>query len=247
MCCCLLFRCFDGSTTRHDTRRTANHLPPITHTPTGRAIFRVAETFGIGETNTPALANAVLKSASVTIRVNRVGIDCTGFTLDLNGISKAETRPPTAADGNVMNESAMGLDGLENPAAREEGADSDGDGDRTVPETQEAEATFRSGSLVADARDEKILHEEKPFSAVTIATSATSGVGVGSDVSAATALSQRVLLPNTTATQDPSHMAELANHPCYSHAGRRGAIRQNNVLSRLMLAKKILAERGKSI
>jgi len=203
--------------------------------------------------NTPALANAVLDSASVSIRVNRVGIDCTGFTLDLNGISKAETRPPPAADGNAQKESAIGLDGLKNPAAREEEGDSDVDGDRAVPETHKAEATSRSVSPVADVRDEKILHEEKPFSAVTIATSAAAGVGLGveagSHVPTAAAQSQRVLLPNTTAAKDPSHVAltELADHPCYLHAGRRGAIRQNSVLSRLMLAKKILAERGKAV
>jgi len=211
----------------------------------------VAETFGIGEMNTPALANAVLDSASVSIRVNRVGIDCTGFTLDLNGISKAETRPHPAADGNAENESAKGLDGLKNPAAQEEEGDNDVDGDRTVPETHEAEATSRSVSPIADVRDEKILHEENPFSAVTIATSAAAGVGVGveagSHVSTAAAQSQRLLLPNTTTAKDPSRMAELVDHSCYLHAGRRGAIRQNSVLSRLMLAKKILAERGKAI
>ena len=52
----------------------------------GRSILRVATTFGHPELNTPVIANALLSNASEIIRINRVGIDCTGFILDMNGL-----------------------------------------------------------------------------------------------------------------------------------------------------------------
>eukprot|EP00605_Chrysophyceae_sp_TOSAG23-4_P001865 GSChrysophyteH1.ASY1.ANO1.2057.1 assembled CDS len=55
----------------------------------GRALFRVAETFHLPEDNTPAIANSILENAASIIRINRVGIDCTGFVVDMNGITDA--------------------------------------------------------------------------------------------------------------------------------------------------------------
>ena len=177
----------------------------------GRAIFRVAETFRIIETNTPALANAILASARDSIRINRVGIDCTGFTIDLNGIVAYATKIP-----NLLEQ---------------------------APEA-EAETFSLQGPVdpAVAMKDEKILHEEKDASSSSPVTTTVPSA-------AARTPPQRVLLPRndvTTSISNASIKAKVEN-PRFAHDGRRNVIRSNNALSRLMMAKKLLADRGKGV
>jgi len=224
----------------------------------GRAIFRVAETFGIGETNTPALANAILASASDCIRINRVGTDCTGFSLDLNGIGVStsgkhlQTENVTDTDKDAsLGDKELGayidVEFVPVPASTSALAPvpavdiSEFDPVLGTTVSPKATAPVPVPMPMSEGKDEKILHEE------TRVQSEPHFLVTPLQVSVGRVQPQRSLIPSTTNLSDIICLQTHISNPSFFHDGRRGAVRANSTISRLMLAKKLLADRGKGV
>ena len=64
----------------YDIRSGVTRVVPLN----GRGLVRCAEAFGVQEKNTPLIAREILRHGPKILLLTRVGIDCTGFSVDVN-------------------------------------------------------------------------------------------------------------------------------------------------------------------
>ena len=67
----------------YDIRSGVTRVVPLN----GRGLVRCAEAFGVQERNTPLIAREILRHGPKILLLTRVGIDCTGFSVDVNRLA----------------------------------------------------------------------------------------------------------------------------------------------------------------
>jgi len=87
----------------------------------GRSILRVATIFGVSELHTPVISKSLLCNASEIIRINRVGIDCTGFVLDMNGLKAMAVAREASADSSDDGDASQQQEPVDETVQEKEG------------------------------------------------------------------------------------------------------------------------------